>query len=77
MHKRDYVEIDYTNWRGERRKRLVRVIEFWFGKSAWHPEEQWLMRAFCVESGEDRDFAVTGLHGFTPVKGTSQGIVSL
>lgn len=68
MHPRDYVEIDYTNYRGERGKRVVRVFQFYFGSNEWHTEPQWLFRAYCVKSGEGRDFAMAGLHGWKPVE---------
>ena len=71
MHIRDYVRIDYTNWRGERRQRIVRVLDFRFGANEWHPEDQWLFRAYGVESGEEREFAMAGLHGWTPIPGMS------
>lgn len=66
MQTQQIVEIDHTNWRGERRKRLVRPIRWFFGSNKWHREEQWLMVAYCLERGEERDFAMSGLHGFTP-----------
>jgi hypothetical protein len=69
MHIRDYVEIDYLNWRGERRKRIVRVIEgsFRFGANDWHTDPQYLFKAYCVESGDEREFAMSGLYGWRPV----------
>lgn len=77
MNSRDYVEIDYTNWRGERRRRLVRVIGFFWGKSAWHPEEQWLFLAHDVEKDEQREFAMAGLHSWKMIKGSADGVRAL
>lgn len=48
----------YRNWRGETSTRTVVPQEVWFGSSEWHPAEQWFMRAFDVEKGEVRDFAL-------------------
>ncbi|WP_085032732.1 hypothetical protein [Ensifer aridi] len=47
----------YTNWRGETARRTVVPIEIWFGKTEWHPMEQWFLKAQDVEKGEIRDFA--------------------
>lgn len=56
------VEIDYTNWRGVRSKRKVLPLGFRFAATEHHPEEQWLMDAFCFDAGGDRTFALSGIH---------------
>jgi predicted DNA-binding transcriptional regulator YafY len=61
---KDLIEIDYTNWRGERRMRKVRPIRLWYGNTEWHPSNQWLMTAYDPVSGEERDFAMVGLPGW-------------
>ena len=61
------VEIDYINWKGERRVRSIRPIRAWFGKTIYHPEPQWLWAAWCLESMEERDFAMAGIHAWRPV----------
>lgn len=47
----------YTNWRGEAARRTVIPIEIWFGKTEWHPDEQWFLKARDIIKGEVRDFA--------------------
>ena len=74
MHKRDYVRIDYTNWRGERRQRIVRVLDFRFGTNEWHIEPQWLFHAYCIESGVEREFAMAGLHGWIMLPALAEGV---
>lgn len=59
---RKAVTIDYTNYRGERGLRLVIPAEIWFGKTEYHPLEQWLLKAFDVEKKADRDFALGDIH---------------
>lgn len=62
------VEIDYTNWRGERAVR--RILPFGIAFSAslpWHPEEQWMMVAMDVEKRERRFFAMKDIHSWKPV----------
>ena len=49
----------YRNYRGEVSLREVRVpIVTYFGSTDWHPERQWLVKAFDVAKGEWRDFAL-------------------
>lgn len=64
------VRIDYTNWRGERRMRVIRPLAdgFRFTKNNWH-SEQWLLRAQDVETGEIREFAMASIHSWTPAAG--------
>lgn len=48
----------YRNWRGETAQRRAIPQHVYFGATEWHPEPQWLMRAFDVDKGEVRDFAM-------------------
>lgn len=48
----------YRNWRGEVATRRAIPQHVYFGATEWHPEPQWLMRAFDVDKGEVRDFAM-------------------
>lgn len=59
------VTLDYTNHRGERRTRRVLPAKIWFGSTEFHPEPQWLLQAYDLEKGKDRDFAIKGIHGWT------------
>jgi 8-oxo-dGTP pyrophosphatase MutT (NUDIX family) len=52
------MEILYTNYKGETAWRKIFPLQLWFGKTAWHPKEQWLLKAFDLEKQEPRDFAV-------------------
>lgn len=56
------VNIDYTNWRGERSIRTIIPYSIRFGISGWHTEPQWLLRAFDVDKGDDREFAMADIH---------------
>ena len=60
------VTIDYTNWRGERKKRRVRPLTgMQFTKNQYHPEPQWLFQAVDLEDGNKvKLFAMRGLHGW-------------
>lgn len=62
--------IDYTNYRGERRERLIEPTgDMYFESSTWHPELQWVMLAFdCEEPGtKPKKFALKGIHSHRPV----------
>lgn len=61
------VTLDYTNWRGERRKRNVQPICLSFGSNRWHNEPQWILQAFDLDVAEVRGFALLGIHGVEPL----------
>jgi predicted DNA-binding transcriptional regulator YafY len=58
------LKFEYTNWEGKTAVRTVRPIELWYGKTEWHPEEQWLLRAIDLDKGEERSFAVKDIIKF-------------
>lgn len=62
------VDIDYTNWRGEREWRRVTPINSLFTHTEHHPRQQWLL--LCRDhkhGGERRLFAHEGIHEWRPV----------
>ena len=50
----------YTNWKGKFGNRSVDgdTTRIYWGKTEWHPEEQWLMEAIDLDKGEKRTFAM-------------------
>lgn len=58
------VIVDYTNWRGERRRRPIVPVQVCFGTSQYHLGEQWFLLVFDCEDGALKDFALSGFHGF-------------
>lgn len=64
--------IDYTNYRGERAWREIEPTEarpaLWFGRTEWHPADQWLLAAFDIEKRAVRDFAVASIHAWSQQK---------
>lgn len=59
------VEIDYTNWRGERRKRTIIPVRMEFSENEWHKGNQWLLVAYDDEKGGlPRTFAMSGIHSW-------------
>lgn len=66
------LEFEYVNWEGEKASRKVKPIEIWYGKTEWHPEEQWLLRAIDVEKDAERNFALKDIIKFEDSNDTSQ-----
>ncbi len=66
MKDRRVVIIDYTNWRGERRERLVEPIMIAFTHTEHHPTPGWLMLCRDIEKGEKRWFAMCDVHAMRP-----------
>ena len=61
------VKINYENWRGETRWRLIIPTgELDFCNTEWHPETQWLFEAKDCEDGNIKDFALSGIKGWRP-----------
>jgi hypothetical protein len=61
---KETVEIVYTNYRGETAVRKVNPKRIWFGKTDWHPEEQWLLDAFDIAKQADRSFAMKDIRAW-------------
>lgn len=55
------MKVEYTNWRGETGIRTIKPIRLWFGSTEYHPTPQWLLKAFDVDKGAERDFAVNDM----------------
>lgn len=64
--------IDYTNHRGERKHRvIIPSAKPFYGSTAWHPEEQWLLEAWDFEKAALRTFALKDVHSWqTPKEAT-------
>jgi predicted DNA-binding transcriptional regulator YafY len=53
------VKILYTNHRGETGVREIIPIEIVFKATEYHPEEQWLLRAYVIDRQAERHFALS------------------
>jgi len=58
------VTIDYTNYRGERKKYDILPEWMYFGSNEYHTEPQWLLKAkvYDKEEVKERNFAVKDIH---------------
>ncbi|MDR6952331.1 hypothetical protein J2X65_001686 [Ancylobacter sp. 3268] len=51
----------YRNWRGETDTRRALPLGIRFGSTEWHPEPEWLLRAFDIDRQAEREFALAGI----------------
>jgi len=65
IEEKKIVKIVYTNYRGETAERKIIPIELWFGSTEWHPEEQWLLKAFDLDKKAERNFALKDVKNLT------------
>ena len=59
------LQFTYRNYKGEVRDRTVTPLGVRFGATEWHPEPQWLLRAFDHDKQAEREFAMAGIVGGT------------
>lgn len=55
------IAVTYTNYKGVTNDRIIIPDTIWYGSTQWHPEPQWLLRAFDTSKGQMRDFALKDL----------------
>ena len=51
------VKVKYKNWRSEVAVRTIIPQEKYWGKTEWHPHEQWLLKVWDVEKNAERIYA--------------------
>lgn len=55
------IKVRYTNWRGESGTRVIVPIELFWGKTEYHPQEQWLLKVWDIDRADYRDYALTDI----------------
>jgi len=58
MEEHKQVKIQFTNYRNETTVRTIIPKEIKYGKTEYHPEEQWLLVAWDCEKQAERTFAM-------------------
>ena len=58
------VKIIYKNYLGEIRVRHIIPSRIWFGKTEFHPQDQWFMKAWDIDKKEERDFALKDIQSW-------------
>ena len=61
----DTVSIKYTNYKGITEDRMVDPVSLKFKSTEWHPEKQWLLKAYCHERDAVREFAVKDIQNYS------------
>jgi len=60
----EIVVIDYTNWKGNRRKRRIIPARIEFTRNEYHPEFQYLLIAWDLDEQAYRYFAMKDVHSW-------------
>lgn len=68
------ISMVYTNYKGETSTRRIVPGNIYWGKTKWHPEDQWLMKAFDLDKWESRDFVLKDCLFSTPNAETAAAI---
>lgn len=58
------IKIVYTNHRGETTVRNIVPIEIVFKTTEYHPEVQWLLRAYDLDRQDERHFACQNIRAW-------------
>ena len=57
--KNNPIEVEYTNYRGEKAVRTVIPLRHWYGKTEYHNDhDQWLLDVWDVEKDAPRTYAL-------------------
>jgi predicted DNA-binding transcriptional regulator YafY len=62
------VVIDYTNWKGSRRQRIVIPSCIFLGANEYHKDVQWLLLAKDTEDEKEKTFAMNNVHRWETFK---------
>ena len=55
---------EYKNWQNQTAIRRVNPIQIWYGKTEFHPTDQWFIKATDLDKQVERDFAVNDIIRF-------------
>ncbi len=58
IHLERAIKVRYTNYRGETAIRsIIPMGEIYWGKTEYHPHDQWLLRVWDIEKNAERIYA--------------------
>ena len=66
LHFRVANKVQYRNWKGVIAERTIMPYRMFFGATEYHPEEQWLLEAHCLDKNELRTFALKDMVPIIP-----------
>lgn len=64
MNENKIITMVYTNYKGKTSVRTVIPEEIYFGHTDWHPEDQWLMKAYDMDKQDERIFAMKDIRSW-------------
>lgn len=56
------IKVQYTNYKGETAIRTIIPLKFWFGKTEYHPQEQWLLDVWDLERNALRVYTLKDIN---------------
>ncbi len=66
LEKEHPVKVRYVNWRGEEAIRSIIPVDIYWGKTEWHPEEQWILKVWDVEREAYREYSLKDIKEWLP-----------
>ena len=64
MQTKGYLKFKYVNGKEKKTTRKVEPIKIWYGKTKWHPKNQWFLKATDLDKNGERDFAMKDIVKF-------------
>lgn len=61
IKKGDIIQFNYINWRGLGDIRKVLINEIYYGSNEYHPNPQFLMKAYDLDKNVERIFAMSDM----------------
>jgi predicted DNA-binding transcriptional regulator YafY len=58
------LKFKYRNWQNTTAVRRVKPIKIFYGKTEFHKEKQWFLKAFDLDKKAERDFAMKDILKF-------------
>ncbi len=55
------IAVRYTNWRNETTLRRIIPLQAFYGKTSYHPQEQWLLRVWDLDREDYRAYSLKGI----------------
>jgi hypothetical protein len=70
---RRLVQVDYDDPAAGRAWHTIRPHALYFGSTDWNPENQWLLDADDIETGDRRDLAMSNIRAWRPMVPPGEG----
>lgn len=61
------IKLEYVNYKGKLKTYNIVPNIIWFGKTEYHPEDQWLMSGYDIDDLKIKDFAMKDIQKWNPI----------